>query len=268
MVGGALEPAPGGPASHVGEAAPDGTASETGGLLVSDPPADGTSHHNLFLSPDAAVIDQRERPSRGRSKAALLAGLVVGARDRVSRTWVTLVAGVPRPRTQRNGRARTAAVALCLVTVAAVVGAVIAAQPTHTARRPGLDQSAASAAPFDRIKSALLSSVGFALSADQAIRAARSAHPVGRHLAIHRGSRRRTPSSATKSSPPPTTNYTASTTGGSTASTSVSSGDNGSASTASGATPSSAAQPASAGSGPTSAFGASGALGPGSSPNG
>ena len=80
MLDGALEPASGRQASDVGEAAPDGTVSENGGLLVTDPPADGTSRHNLFLSPDAAVIDQRRRRSGGRSKAALLAGLVVGAR--------------------------------------------------------------------------------------------------------------------------------------------------------------------------------------------
>ena len=269
MVDGALEPTSGRQATEVGEAAPDGKVSENGGLLVTDPSADGTSRHNLFLSADAAVIDQHPRRSGGRSKAALLAEFVVAARDRVGRAGVALLDRIPRPRAPVTGRARTAAVALCLVTMAVVVGAVIAAQPTHSAQRSRLDQSAASAAPFDRIKSALLSSVASALGADQAIHAARSAHPVDRHPAIHRESRRHTPSSATKPSLSPTTNYTASSTGGSTASTSVSSGDNGSASTApSGGTSSPAAQPSSAGSGPTTAFGASGALGPGSSPNG
>jgi hypothetical protein len=262
----ALKPAFGGQAADIGEPAPDETVSENGGLLLTDPPADRTSHHNLFLSPDAAVIDQRGRRAGGRSKGALLAELVIGAPGRAGRLWVALLARTPRPRRHVTGRARTAAIALCLVIVTVVVGVVIAAQPTHSARRSRLDQSATSAAPFDRIKSALLSSVASALSADQAIRAARSARPAGRHPAIHRESRRHPPSSATKPSLSAATNYTASSTGGSTTSSSVSSSDTSTA--PSGATSSPAAQPASAGSGATSAFGESGALGPGSSPNG
>lgn len=266
MVDGALEQS-GRQTTEVRQPGPNGNGAENGGLLLTDPPADSTGHHNLFLSPDAAVIDQGRRRSGGRSRATLLAELVVGVPGRVGRLWVALLARAPRPRTPVTGRGRTAALALCLVTVTAAVGAVIAAEPTHTARRSGL--SAANAAPFDRIKSVLLSSVANALAADQATHSARAAHPVGRHPATHRESRSRTPSSTTKPSPSTTTNYTAASSGRNTASTSGSSAESGSASTApSGATSSPAAQSARTGSAPTTAFGTSGALGPGSSPNG
>lgn len=269
MVDGTLEPASGGLASGLGEPGLNGEVADGGGLSLTDPSANSASS-NVFLSPDAAVIDQARQRSYGWSKAARLAELVASAPGRVMRLWVTPLAKAPRRTTLVTGRGRTAAVALCLVSVTVVVAAVIAAQPTHTRGRSRLDQSATSAAPFDRIKSVLLSSVASAMAADHAIPPAHSSHPVRRHPAIRRESRSRTPSSTTKLSPPPTTtSYAASSSGGSTASTSAGSGDSGATSTTpSGATSSPVAQPATAGNGPTTAFGASGALGPGSSPNG
>ena len=59
---------------------------------LTDLPADSASRHNLFLSPDAAVIDQGGQRSRGRSKAAPLVRLVAGAPGRVKRLWVSLLA--------------------------------------------------------------------------------------------------------------------------------------------------------------------------------
>ena len=240
----------------------------SGHPAVADSPTDATSHRNLFLSPGAAA-EQAEKRSPRKPILARLVRLIDDQASRVTRFRLPakrLPFGLHH-RLPRTLPARPLALALGLASL--VVVAVIATQsgtsPAPTLRATGGRASAAN----DRAAEALLSDAATALGFE------RANHPGGstraRTLRKQRAPNSRpkprnpigttaAPIVAARYTPPPST-------AGATSGPASSGG--GSGSTVTPAAPSSPAASTSSGSGGhTSAFGSSGALGPGSSPNG
>jgi hypothetical protein len=254
-----------------GEASPRGGA--VGDAVVAEPPgatavgeafAAATSHDNLFLSPDAAVVDPTRRRSTRRRAPALrrlrneaVARLRTVLEIRPSRPSF----GVQRPRrvVAVLGVAGLLAVIAVLVVDSATTSSSVSRSSTHTG----------SVAELDRLKATVLSAVGRFFAAVPATTRVRPAHArPARKRTIH--TRPRTHTATRRSgtvpvtssyTPPPTASSVTSSSGGASSGVSASSGSAASPST-------SDANPSSTSAGSTSAFGLSGVLGPGSSPNG
>jgi hypothetical protein len=254
---GALVPPPVELASHPDETNAEPVMAEGGstaalGLTV------GAQRQNLFLSPDAAVVDEpRQRPKhRSGEMLRVVCGEVARVRE---------VFRVPAPPTVTLPRPRWVAIALALVGVVAV-GAELAAQsPTTSPAITRASGGTAAIPELDQLKEALLTSVTRALAATEAarpraVRARPTRRPRG-HTQVRANTAVATVRSTSISSSYTPTSGASAGSGGATSSTSGSGSGT--------ATPStSAANPASTSGGSTSAFGSSGALGPGSSPNG
>lgn len=223
-----------------------------------------TSHDNLFLSPDAAVVaPASQRSTRARTAAlramhALVAGLRTVFEIRLPRPSFT----VQRPR--RIAFAVGAAALLALTAGIVIDRAATSSSVSRPNTHPG------SVAELDRLKATVLSAVGRFLSAVPAkSRATRPARArTARKHTVHKPARTHTvvTRSATAPvapsyTPPPTPTSATSSSGASSIGASPSSGG-----TASPSPPATHASSTSGGS--PSAFGSSGVLGPGSSPNG
>jgi hypothetical protein len=243
-----------------------------GGEPVSvDRGVDETRHQNLFLSPDAVVPDPGRQQSGRGSLAALIAQRLRRAGTRVDWHRRPRTASGSRPRRSARiiPRGRTVVLAASLVAAIVAVAGVVAGSETRSTPIARTSLGTESTATFDRLKAILLSSVASPFATQQPASPprfhrtrpgqGRRAHQPGKsHKAA--AAVAAAPSSRGYTPPSASTGVTAS---------SVGSSSGGSASTPPPATPSSTAQSSGAsGGGSTSAFGSSGALGPGSSPDG
>ena len=145
----------------------DGTPVAAGGASAATGDISGGGERNLFLSPDAAVIDQPvQRPKR-------ITGVLRSVRDEVARRRGVL--RLPARRTIQLSHPRRLAVALALVAVvAAVAGLVTQPQtPSRTSTRAG--GGPAAIAELGGLKGAFLASIARALGG---VEAAGRSHPA------------------------------------------------------------------------------------------
>ena len=242
------------------------------GAAVADAvPAEDTAHQNPFLVPEAASASAALSARTIRQRSLLTRAIgAVHERLRIASSPLRPVSITPM---RRLLAARSiafsagvlAAVAAIGLTVVILTGSNPAVSPSAHASRHGWNASS-----LDGRKSAPLAAAASPFAAGHATRRSTPAHP--RQVHPHQTSSERpnrkhatgatqpgssTPTVAASYTPPPTNS-------GSTTSSSDTAGNAGSSPSAPAAQP--AAQPSSAPS--TPAFGSSGALGPGSSPNG
>jgi hypothetical protein len=226
---------------------------------------DAGALHNALQAPAGPPSEFAEHeptqsgPALGvRRRSRLLAGLPLAAIP-VRRPAITIPQG------------RHVAVALTLLAVIAV-GAGLSVTPqstpwSSTGRSSGHNEGIAE---LDRAKAAMLASLARASATDHAApstprihRRSTRKHPRTRHPRAH-------PTATTAASARATSGYTPPPLSASGATSSSGSSSSGGSETGSGtpSPPAPAAHPSSTNAGTTSAFGSSGALGPGSSPNG
>ena len=237
----------------------DATAVAAGGASAETGDISGGGERNLFRAPDAAIIDKPVQRPKG------ITGMLRSVREEVARRRGVL--RLPARRTIQLSHPRRLAVALALVAVvAAVAGLVTQPQtPSRTSTRAG--GGPAAIAELGGLKGAFLASIARALGEAQAAGPSHPAHAGSAHRPGHKPAIAHevlaTPASTPISSsytPTPTTTSRPPNSGGTTS--------NGTAAGPANGAQSPRCPPASTSGGSTTAFGSSGVLGPGSSPNG
>ena len=225
--------------------------------------AGASEHRNPFLMPEAEAAVMRAPAKRWFSR--------LGARAVITRliAWPALLTrpAAARPHATRRGLLAVVAVSAC--------AAVVTGVAVHTGTHPGSDpsqstQSAAAIASLDRLSGTSLH-IRLRPAQRSRIRPAKAhTNRAGRPRSHQTLVSRVTAVAARYTTPPTRTSGTTSTSapavqGGSTTS---SSGSSGAGSTASSTPTASSSRPTASRHATTQAFGAGGALGPGSSPNG
>ncbi len=269
MVHDAIAPTVGDRSSPGEEIGPDDESADRASVPSGGATLEGEEHRNPFLASahaGAGATGEAVQSSKRRSMFELSARIVgAGRRRRSVRPPRNLLAAIPHRRARAITLARPVVVALGVLGLIAI-GVEVLTQtqngsvPVHS---PG---GSASAVPLDRWRPPLLSSVVNPLAGARTTRRPRGdrAGRAPAHQASANPRKARTPTITTavpaRYTPPSSPSSLASGSG------SAPSHESSGAAATSSAQP--AAQPSTASSRSTSAFGASGALGPGSSPNG
>ena len=221
-----------------------------------------TSHDNLFLSPDAVVAPESNRSTRART--AVLRAI----HAMVARLRTVFEIRPPRPSLTVQGPRRIAFAVGVAALLALAAGIVIdRAATSSSVSRPNTHPG--NVAELDRLKATVLSAVRrFRAAVPAETRARPTRARTARKHTMHKPARTHpvvtrsaTAPVAPSYTPPPTPTSATSSSGASSAPASSSSGG-----TASPSPPATHASSTSGGS--PNAFGSSGVLGPGSSPNG
>ena len=261
---------------------------DRGSVTPDDPLSEGPDHRNPFLTPERAGTGndgQSVQPSRRRSARALITRLTGGMRARRNsgRTSQNLLAATPRRRPRVLHLTRPVALALGSLAAIALATVILTHQSHMLAQSSRGGESASSLNPF---KSGPFPAAAKPVAPRHPARRTGATH-ARRARAHHRASNkhpRTQPASSTAAvparytTPPPTAGSSAAASDSSSYASSdsaaapaappaaqPSSAGNATPPSAGSATPSSAASTTNT---PVRAFGSSGALGPGSSPNG